>query len=446
MSTLEDTPEPPNRALAFSLAAGMIIFGTASTELSKIQFETKSRGVDTCDTDDDDKSHTKNCYFDKPYFNTLIMKFGMSLCYFLYMLERRERKRKADRKTLKMEDGATALMASTDLDDPSSRSAALAGNGAGERDEDDEVPFSVILRIIIPAFTDLVQTVLAMGGLLFVDPSIYQMCRGSVVIFSAILSVVWLGRRLACRHLIAVGMVLVAIILVGLAGIEDAAQSDDDDGGGSSVMLVIVGLVLIVAGQFIGAIQFIVEEELMTRLGCPPTLLVAWEGIWGGMIMLVLYIPLYYTPSEGGDASVIWHENVIDAVVQISNSPVLIATSVISVFVLLTYNMVGNLITKYLNAVARSMLEACRTIGVWTVGLMIYYVGDNKEVGEAWTDWSFLELLGFFILVYGTLAYKDIVPINPLDLLRKPAQPERDQNGDPDASIGAYKPASQVED
>uniref|UniRef100_A0A7S2RJT3 EamA domain-containing protein n=1 Tax=Rhizochromulina marina TaxID=1034831 RepID=A0A7S2RJT3_9STRA len=443
MSATEDQPEPTNRALAFTLAAGMIVFGTASTELSKIQFETKSHGVDSCDADDDDEAHTKDCYFDKPYFNTLIMKFGMSLCYFLYLFDRRQRTKKLETKTLKMDDGSTALMASTDLDDPTTRTVVAAGDSGAD---DQEVPFSVILRIIIPAFTDLVQTVLAMGGLLFVDPSIYQMCRGSVVIFSAILSVFWLGRRLECRHIIAVGMVLLAILMVGLAGIEDAEAADDDDGGGSSVLLVIIGLLLIIVGQFIGAIQFILEEELMTKLGCPPLLLVAWEGIWGLTIMFILYIPLYYTPADGGDASVIWHENVFDAVVQISNSPLLIATSVISVFVLLTYNVVGNLITKYLNAVARSMLEACRTIGVWTVGLMIYYVGGNQNIGEAWTNWSYLELGGFFFLVYGTLAYKDIVPINPLDLFRKPADKAPGAREEADAGAGDYRAAPEVEE
>lgn len=403
--------EETNRSLAFMLAAGMIIFGTASTELSTIQFRTKSVGTESCKTDDDNAAHdhTRDCEFDKPYFNVLVMKLGMSLCYFLYMYEKKQRK--ANRKTIKMESGGRALIASTDLDDPTLDPGAAL-------DEDDEPPFSVITRIMIPAFTDLVQTVLAMAGLIWVDPSIYQMVRGSVVIFSAILSVTWLGKTLARRHIISVLLVLVAIFCVGLAGIEKTEDSDDDDSSKSSVGLVILGLLLIIAGQFIGAIQFILEEELMIKYKVSPTLLVAWEGIWGGLILLLLYIPLGVTPNKGVAAD-LYHENLESTLTQVKNSTTLIVTSVISVFVLLTYNWVGNMITKYLNAVARSMLEACRTIGVWSVGLFIYYVMGNHSIGEQWTNWSFLELGGFFLLVYGTLAYKDIIPINPLDWFKE---------------------------
>jgi len=403
--------EKTNTALAFALAAGMIIFGTASTELSNIQFNTKSQGVDTCDTDDDGSGHTKDCKFDKPYFNVLIMKFGMSLCYFLYKYERKQKEKAKSYSTVKLEQGDSALISSSDLDNPTGGPIAT-GNAS------DEPGWDVLVRITIPAFTDLVQTVLAMAGLLWVDPSIYQMCRGSVVIFSALLSVTWLKKTLTRSQLIAVGLVLLAIIFVGLAGIEKTENEDDDDSDGSSVMLVIVGLALIIAGQFIGAVQFILEEELMTKFMVSPTQLVAWEGIWGMMILLVLYIPLYYTPSSS-EASAVWHENIFDALTQVKNSNVLIVTSVVSVFVLLAYNWVGNMITKYLNAVARSMLEACRTIGVWTVGLILYYPANSKGIGEEWTHWSFLELGGFVLLVYGTLAYKDIVPINPLELLKK---------------------------
>jgi len=177
----------------------------------------------------------------------------------------------------------------------------------------------------------------------------------------------------------------------------------------------IIGLLLIIVGQFIGAVQFILEYDLMTKYCVTPTQLVAWEGIWGGLICLVLYIPLYYTPSDGGDASVIWHENIIDALTQVGNSPLLLWLNIASIFVLLTYNLVGNLITKYLSAVSRSMLEACRTIGVWTVGLIIYYTTGNTDYGETWTPYSFIELVGFFVLIWGTLAYKGILPINPFN-------------------------------
>ena len=50
-------------------------------------------------------------------------------------------------------------------------------------------------------------------------------------------------------------------------------------------------------------------------------------------------------------------------------------------------------------------------LGVWITSIIIYYGFGNKAAGEAWTNWSYLEFLGFVLLVYGTVAYKEIVAI-----------------------------------
>ena len=176
----------------------------------------------------------------------------------------------------------------------------------------------------------------------------------------------------------------------------------------------------------------------MVERGVTPPQLAGWEGIWGLTVMVVVYPIIAHTPQGDStavyEASPIWHESFADAITQVSNSPVLQITSVGSIAVLLVYNWLGNSVTKYLNAVARSMLEACRTIGVWSVGLIVYYTTGNDQVGEQWTNWSFLELLGFAILVWGTLAYKDLVPADPRKLpawlTSKPSAEEDDEDFD----------------
>lgn len=44
-------------------------------------------------------------------------------------------------------------------------------------------------------------------------------------------------------------------------------------------------------------------------------------------------------------------------------------------------------------------------------GLVIWYGFDDHDSGEQWTVWSYLELLGFILLVYGTVAYRELLPI-----------------------------------
>ncbi len=68
------------------------------------------------------------------------------------------------------------------------------------------------------------------------------------------------------------------------------------------------------------------------------------------------------------------------------------------------------MVTKVLSAVVRSILEACRTLGVWLVSLVFWYVG-SKSIGEKWSEWSYLELFGFILLLAGTFAYKALIKL-----------------------------------
>lgn len=50
-------------------------------------------------------------------------------------------------------------------------------------------------------------------------------------------------------------------------------------------------------------------------------------------------------------------------------------------------------------------------MGVWMVDLILWYVLGMKAIGEGWSEWSFMELAGFGVLMYGTFAYKGLVKL-----------------------------------
>lgn len=108
--------------------------------------------------------------------------------------------------------------------------------------------------------------------------------------------------------------------------------------------------------------------------------------------------------------SAVWHEDFGDTFVQLSNSTTLCFYCVFYMVAILAYNVSANTVTQCLSAVVRSILEACRTMGVWLVSLLIFYAAgtscSTKAFGERWTAWSFLELTGFGVLLLGTFAYK----------------------------------------
>lgn len=93
-------------------------------------------------------------------------------------------------------------------------------------------------------------------GLNLTYASSFQMLRGSVIIFVALLSVALLGRRLSLLQWIGILGIILGLGIVGLA----------DFGGDSSSKSrsnVIIGDVLIILAQIITAIQMVYEERFV---------------------------------------------------------------------------------------------------------------------------------------------------------------------------------------
>ena len=62
------------------------------------------------------------------------------------------------------------------------------------------------------------------------------------------------------------------------------------------------------------------------------------------------------------------------------------------------------MITYMLNSVWHAILDNFRPITVWGLDLFIFYFITVK-LGEPWTIYSYVQLLGMFILLYGTAVY-----------------------------------------
>lgn len=352
-SLVDDVKVPAEKSGSFKLVWAMLMLfsGTFTTLFAKALYTTNAEGTQYCNMDDD---NDKDCDFNKPWFTVFIMKFSMTLCLPLYYW----------------------LTADPDIPAPSWRT---------------------IKAVSWPASLDLLNTVLGNIGLLYVNSSIYQMTRGSVVIFSAFLSVKYLGRTLRSFHYWAIFFVIIAVVLVGLAGIEESA--DDSSSSGE----VILGLGFIILAQAVTAVQFIAEESLMNNAATTldPVALVGFEGLWGMAYFAVLAPILTFTPRSAEAISIIWHEDFYDTFVQLSNSSGLCWLCFGYFVMILLYNVSANYVTQCLSAVVRSILEACRVMGVWIVGILFFYcaTGAARTIGEEWSDWSYMELVGFAILM-----------------------------------------------
>jgi len=164
-------------------------------------------------------------------------------------------------------------------------------------------------------------------------------------------------------------------------------------------------------------VQFICEESLMNspETTLDPVALVGFEGLWGLLYYAFLSPILTFTPRSDLAVSTIWHENFADTWVMLKNSNDLVWLCFGYFCTILIYNIAANFVTQCLSAVVRSILEACRVMGVWCVGLFFFYSGTAVSIGEEWSNWSYLELFGFLVLMYGTFAYKGLLKLPWVD-------------------------------
>lgn len=94
-----------------------------------------------------------------------------------------------------------------------------------------------------------------------------------MVVFTGILSVIFLKRKLKPYHWFSMLLVLAGAAIVGSA----TQVCKSSDSGGSNPAL---GNALIVAAQVIVAVQMVVEEKLLGSYDIPALQAVGWEGFW----------------------------------------------------------------------------------------------------------------------------------------------------------------------
>lgn len=278
--------------------------------------------------------------------------------------------------------------------------AAVGEVGEPEEEEMPSIPIWMYFLLIIPSLFDLCATALCMLGLLHVEVSIYQMLRGSAIIFVAILKHFVLRDKLRDFMWVGVGWNVVSIILVGATAMFSAGGGEDGEDNGKDPAK---GVMLILAGAFVQSLQYAFEEKVMSmEVSAPPLLLIGMEGFWGTVVcMFVLYPICYALPGADVGGTM---ENPYDTIAMMQNSPELRQMFLFYFLSIFFYNALAVLVTFMLNSVWHAILDNFRPITVWGTDLFIFYCV-TTSFGEKWTVWSYVQLGGMAVLFYGTAIY-----------------------------------------
>ena len=252
----------------------------------------------------------------------------------------------------------------------------------------------------MPTLFDVLGTVLNNAGLILTDVSVYQMLRGSVILFTALASRALFRRPFTEVDLQGLGLVGVGILCIGLANTifwdYSAHHGHMAMRRGEYAPWPAMGNFLIILSQALMAGLFIAEELLLKERHLPPLRLVAWEGSLGvafnaALLLLTLLLP-------GPDAGAL--ENPVHATLQLFHSPLIFVAVSVMALSLLAFNLAGVYITKFQTATHRECVDATRQVLVWAHALAV-----------GWEAFNRTELLGYALLLLGTLQYSGVVEL-----------------------------------
>uniref|UniRef100_A0A8W7PAB6 Sugar phosphate transporter domain-containing protein n=2 Tax=gambiae species complex TaxID=44542 RepID=A0A8W7PAB6_ANOCL len=213
--------------------------------------------------------------------------------------------------------------------------------------------------LFVPAMCDMLATSIMYVGLNLTYPSSFQLLRGSVIIFVAILSVAFLNRTLVKREWFGIAFIMVGLVIVGMSDV----LSNDNTGS-----------------------QY-TRNNVIT-------------GFFGFSVLGALLLPMYFIhvmyPFNSNAHGVL--EDLPDALAQMANNYQLIIAISGMIVSIAFFNFAGISVTKEISATTRMVLDSVRTLVVWVVSLLL-----------VWQKFHYLQLIGFAGLLFGMCLYNDII-------------------------------------
>ena len=289
-----------------------------------------------------------------------------------------------------------------------------------------------LFRVIsIPSLCDMIATVLQNIGLLYLPPSVWQMTRGSILLFTALFAIFYRKKKLHAIDWVGVCTTILGIIVVGISSVLSSGSSDStsDSTSNSPVYLHIIAMVLVFLAQGLQAYQTILEEELLHDIDATEYEVISYEGLWGIFLCTFIAMPIAnIVPESWGEGL---FESTIETGLMISNSiPIFIAV-IIYCATIVFYNIAGMQVTNFSSAIHRNIYEAIRSATVWVVSVIVHYIAPNSGAGESLSLMSLVQLLGFSISILGSFIYNRVIKLpffdySPVNTNSEPLNPKEE--------------------
>ena len=253
------------------------------------------------------------------------------------------------------------------------------------------------INMIIPSVLEFVGQTMFMIGMLYIPMSLSLTLKGARVVFSALLLVTFLKRKLFAFHWTAV-----VATVIGLA-IATIPSLVNPKGETKTVTGSLIGICLVLGGEFIRSMRTVVEEKLMKKLKYDPLLVVGLQGLYAFVLTIpTLCVVNVITGPKGGPLEE-W--SVTSA--QFTGSALIFGLAMTFPITVPGLFISGAYVTKLMSAVHNALTTILTNAIVWILTIIIYYIDNTRSSPLEW--WSLLQLCGFSIVLVASLMYDSIL-------------------------------------
>jgi hypothetical protein len=148
--------------------------------------------------------------------------------------------------------------------------------------------------------------------------------------------------------------------------------------------------------------------------------MVGWEGVFGLTVQLGLLLIMTFVPCGFGVDACVFSQGGMPFIEsagsyfrEAGENVFLLLFIILGIFSIATFNVTGVTVTKYINALARSICDVTRTVIVWIVGIIVTLSAGALKPNYKWELINggaiSVQLLGFLVLIAGNLVYNKII-------------------------------------
>lgn len=230
------------------------------------------------------------------------------------------------------------------------------------------------LKPVIPGFFNLCNSGLRWACLVFVAASTAEiLISGMELVLSSFAARIIRKRKISKRRWVGISIVTLGILLVGFAKVMEKKEMKDEE------QRFFVGNLLILGQCVFSVLQDLSEEVFMQEAEFPATLLLGMEGLFG----LMFGVPIYL---------IFFLEELVftrfDVVYEIGLVILVLVTGILNIRT-----------TELTSSMTRNVWKQFRIMLVWTLGLLVFYLGTNDKIGEPWVFPSSLFVVGGFSVI-----------------------------------------------